>query len=69
MATKSPIYSVEGWSNQGPVRFTDPMSLQRALSVESKLNDEGHVHISLTDLNSGAQAPWHTFDFWQSETK
>ena len=60
------LYTVEGWSNAGPVRFSDPMPLQRALSVASQLNDDGYAHVLLMDTDSGVKAPWHTFDFWQA---
>ena len=65
--TATALYTVQGWSNEGPVRFSEPMPLQRALSIASQLNDQGYVHISLTDKDSGAQAPWHTFDFWNAD--
>ena len=66
--TATALYTVQGWSNEGPVRFSEPMPLQRALSIASQLNDQGYVHISLTDKDSGAQAPWHTFDFWNADS-
>lgn len=63
-----PLYTVVGWSNEGPVRLSEPMLLQTALAEASILNDQGYVHVSLTETSSGVQKPWHTFDFWTASS-
>jgi hypothetical protein len=54
-------YTVEGWNNCGPVRILEPSSPERALALAERLKRDGFSHISLTNIDTGAQVDLATF--------
>ena len=48
-------YTIKAWSNEGPLRLSEPLTLKAALSKAHELRVQGFTHISLIDPATGLE--------------
>ena len=61
-------YTVKAWSNEGPLRLSEPMTAQRALRKATELRERGFTHITISNVESGVEIELDHFIREQPDT-
>ena len=54
-------YTIKAWSNDGPLRLSEPLIRNAALRKARELRERGFTHISLIDPETGSETDLDEF--------